>query len=328
MNRRTFIAGLSSAAWPMTTQAQQGERIRRVGVLMGWNENDLAAKRWLSSFFQGLAELGWMEGRNMRVDVRWAGDNTDPGIFARELVSLQPDVILSNNTPETAALQHATRTIPIVFLFVSDPVGSGFVAGLPRPGGNLTGFMLQESSMASKLLELLTEIAPGIKRAALMFNPQTAPYTETYYVPVFETAAQALKVAPIIAPVHDDAEIEAVIASLGREPRGGLVGAPDQFIAVRRTTIISLAARHKVPAIYGVAGVTSDGGLSFYGPDYADQFHRAAAYVDRILRGANPADLPVQLPTKFVLGLNAKTATALGLTVPPSILLRADEVIE
>jgi putative tryptophan/tyrosine transport system substrate-binding protein len=330
MRRREFIAGLgSAAALPRAALAQQNEQMRRVGALMGWNQTDPEANAYFTSFTQRLSELGWSEGRNLRVDARWEAESVDrKQRFAAELVGLQPDVILSANTPETAALQQATRTIPIVFATVSDPVGSGFVASLSHPGGNLTGFMFQEASMAGKWLELLTEIAPGVKRVALMFNPETAPYIRSYYLPAFEAAAQLLKVAPIVAPVHNGGEIEKVMISLGREPDGGLIGGPDTFIQIHRAPILSLAAQYRIPAVYGPPILVKEGGLVSYGPDLKDQFRRAADYVDRILRGARPGDLPVQLPTKFVVAINLKTAKALGLSVPMSALLRANEVIE
>jgi putative tryptophan/tyrosine transport system substrate-binding protein len=331
MRRRDFVMGLVGAAvaWPLAARAQQPDRMRRIGVLMALGENDPEAKAWLSAFTQGLQELGWIDGRNLRMDIRWAAGNVDlMRMFAKELVDLRPDAILSHTTPGTAALQRETRTIPVVFAGISDPVGDGFVAGLPRPGGNLTGFINIEASMAGKWLELLTEIAPGVKRAAIMFNPDTTAGSGSYYLPAFEAAARSLKVAPIVAPVHSDAEIETVITSLGREPGGGLVVMADSFAAVHRAPIIMLAARNKVPAVYWHTVFPRDGGLLSYGPDYVDIFRRSASYVDRILRGAKPADLPVQLPTKFEMALNAKTAKALGLAVPPSILLRADEVIE
>jgi putative ABC transport system substrate-binding protein len=330
MRRREFITLLGGAAtWPLSARAQQPERMRRIGVLMDRDENDPDGKAELSGFTQGLAELGWTDGRNLRMDFRWAADNVDRmRIFAKELVGLQPDVILASTTPGTAALQRETRTIPIVFAAVADPVGDGFVAGLPRPGGNLTGFIFTEAAMAGKWLELLTEIAPGVKRAAMMFNPDTSPGGGSYFLPPFEAAARSLKVAPIAAPVHSDAEIETLMTSLAREPRGGLVVIGDAFMQVHRAPTILLAARNNVPAVYNRSVFARDGGLLSYGPDQVDTFRRAASYVDRILRGANPADLPVQLPVKFEMFLNAKTAKALGLAVPPSILLRADEVIE
>jgi len=330
MRRREFIGGLGGAvAWPLAARAQQNDRMRRIGVLMNLSADDPVAQTLLSGFTQGLSELDWADGRNLRVDVRWAAGNVDlMPMFAKELVDLQPDVILSHTPPETIALQRETRTIPIVFVNVSDPVGPGFVANLSRPGGNLTGFILVEASMSGKWLELLTEIAPGVKRAAVIFNPDTAAGGGSYFLPSFEAAARALKIDPIAAPVHSDAEIETVITSLGREPRGGLVAPPDPFLAVHRASVILLAARNHVPAVYSATGFALDGGLISYGPDPRDAFHRAATYVDRILRGAKPADLPVQVPTKYQMVLNAKTAKTLGLTVPQSILLRADEVIE
>jgi putative tryptophan/tyrosine transport system substrate-binding protein len=331
MKRREFITLLgSAAAWPVVARAQQGERVRRIGVLMGFADNDPEARLWIARFTQELSELGWIVGRNLQMDIRWDADSSidQRQIFAKELVSLQPDVILSSTTPATAAIHRETRTIPVVFVIVSDPIGSGLVASLPRPGGNLTGFMFQEPTMAAKMLELLTEIAPGVKRAAIMFNPDTAPYFESYYLPPFEDAARVLKVAPISAPVHNDAEIERFVASLGHEPGSGLIGGPDRFIQIHRAPIIAAAARHSIPAIYSYAVHVREGGLLSYGTDYSDEFRRAAPYVDRILRGAKPADLPVQLPVKFVMMLNLKTAKALGIEVPLFFQQRADEVIE
>jgi putative tryptophan/tyrosine transport system substrate-binding protein len=329
MNRREVIAGLGAAAWPLAAQAQRTERERRVGVLMGPDENDPDAKGWLSGFMQGLQELGWTVGRNLRVDVRWATGNVDRmQMFAKELGDLQPDVILAHTSPVTAALQRETRTIPVVFVNVADPIGPGFVASLSRPGENITGFILLEASIAGKLLQLLLEIAPDLKRVAMMFNPLTAPGGGSYFLPSFETAARSLKIESIAASVQNDAEIETVMTTLGHEPLGGLVIAPDAFMNVHRAPIILLAARNNVPAIYFNADMVREGGLLSFGPDFFDQFRRAAPYVDRILRGAKPADLPVQLPTKFTMAVNVRTAKALGITVPQSILLRADEVIE
>jgi putative tryptophan/tyrosine transport system substrate-binding protein len=329
MMRREFIAGLGGAAvWPMAARAQQPERMRRVGVLMSFAE-DPETKAFLSTFMQGLAESGWIDGRNLRVDVRWAAANIDrAGIYAKELVDLQPDLIVAQGTPMTAALQRETRTIPLIFVNVSDPVGKGFVAGLPRPGGNITGFISTETPMSGKWLELLIQIAPGVKRVAAMFNPETAPGVGSYYLPTFEAAAHSLKVMPITAPVYNDDEIETVITSLGHEPGGGLIVVPDSFILVHRAQIISLAARNNVPAVYQNSFFVRDGGLLSYGPDLKDIFRRAATYVDRILRGARPAELPVQVPTKLEVALNSKTAKALGLDVPQLILLLADEVVQ
>jgi putative ABC transport system substrate-binding protein len=297
---------------------------------MGLDEDDPDAKAQLYEFTEGVGKLGWTDGSNLRMDVRWAAGKVDQArMLANELIDLQPDVILAQTTPATAALQRATRTIPIVFVTVSDPVGVGFVSSLPRPGGNITGFINHEPTMAGKWLELLTMIAPGVGRAAAMFNPDTAPYVETYYLPSFAAAAQSLKIEPVVTPVHTDAEIETVIASLGREPRGGLVCPPDTFIAIHRKSLITLAALNNVPAVFGgVHYWIRHGGLLSYGSDEADLFRRAASYVDRILRGAKPAELPVQVPVKFELAINLKTAEALGLTIPPNLLAIADEVIE
>jgi putative ABC transport system substrate-binding protein len=261
------------------------------------------------------------------MDFRWYCDDTNRiRALAQELVGLQPDIILVTTTPGTAALQRETRTIPIVFASVADPVASGIVARLNQPSGNITGFAFLEPSLGGKWLELLSETAPGLKRAAIMFNPDTAPVSA--YMSSLETAARSLKAGPIIAPVHSDVEIETAINALGREPGGGLVAMPDIFMTAHRAPIISAAARNNVPAVYNSSYWARDGGLLSYGSDQVDLFRRAASYVDRILRGEKPGDLPVQLPTKFEMVLNLKTAKALGLAVPPSILLRADEVIE
>jgi putative ABC transport system substrate-binding protein len=329
LRRREFMAALGGAAvaWPLAARAQQGDRVRRIGVLMGRDENDPGAKAYVSAFTQALADLGWTDGRNVRMEVRWAGgDINRVRALAQELVGLQSDIILANSTPPTVALQRETRTIPIVFVNVADPVASGIVAGFNQPGGNTTGFANYEASLAGKWLELLSEIAPGLKRAAIMFNPDTAPVST--YMPPFETAARSLRVEPIIAPVHGDEEIETAITALGRDPGAGLVVMSDVFMTVHRAPIISAAARNNVPAVYAQSYHARDGGLLSYGTDQLDTFRHAASYVDRILRGAKPAELPVQLPTKFEMVLNLKTAKALGLAVPPSIMLRATEVIE
>ena len=327
MRRRDFIAALGGAvALPLAAKAQQGGRIRRLGILMGGTNPD--RNFWLSELTRSLAALGWMEGRNLRSDIREANNTDQFSKFAKELVDLQPDVILASTTPAVAASQRETRTIPIVFVLVSDPIGFGFVTGLPRPGGNITGFMQMEASMAGKWVELLTEISPGIKRVSAIYDPELAPYIETYYMPQFETAARSFKLTPVSAPVHSDAEIETVITSLGREPGGGLIVMPDVFTASHETVIISLAAQNRVPTIWWDNSFVRNGGLLSYGPEIVEEYRRSASYVDRILRGAKPSDLPVQLPIKFEMALNAKTAKALGLTVPPSILLRAEEVVE
>jgi putative tryptophan/tyrosine transport system substrate-binding protein len=329
MRRREFIAALgSAAAWP-SVALSQGERVRRIGVLMGFDENDFEARAWLSGLMRGLAELGWTAGRNLRMDVRWAAGNVERmTAAAKEMIGLQPEVILASSTPATAAVQRETRTIPIVFVTIGDPIGAGFVASLPRPGGNLTGFVNLEPSIAGKMLELLIEIAPSVKRVAFIFNPDNAPLGGLYFKTPLEAAAQSLKVEPIASPVRSDAEIEMVISAFGRAPGGGLVLSPDAFMFVHRATVIFAAAQHNIPAVYNQIVYARDGGLLTYGPDEQDIFRRSASYVDRLLKGSKPADLPVQLPVKFQMALNANTAQALGLAIPQSILLTADEVIE
>jgi putative ABC transport system substrate-binding protein len=324
MMRREFIAGLSSAAlWSVVARAQQGDRMRRIGVLMSGNESDSLRKSSVSAFTQALAGLGWTDGRNVRIELRWYGDdiNRIPAL-AQELVGLQPDIIVTSSTPPTVALQRETRTIPIVFMNVLDPIASGIVPRFDHPGENITGFAIFELTLAGKWLELLSEIAPGLKRAAIMFDPATNPVS--IYMPSFEAAARSLKVALSTAPVHDDVEVETAIIALGRETGGGLVA----IDTIHRARIISAAARNNIPAVYNQSVFARDGGLLSYGVDSLDAYRRAATYVDRILRGAKPGDLPVQFPTKLEMLVNLKTAKALGLTVPQSILLRADEVIE
>jgi putative ABC transport system substrate-binding protein len=329
IRRREFITllGGAAAAWPLAAGAQQGDRVRHIGVLMPSDENDPARKTWVSAFIQALAGLGWTDGHNVRMDLRWGGGDTNrmPAL-AEELVGLQPDIILTSSTPATAAVQLETRTLPIVFAGVADPVAAGIVARLDRPGGNITGFALYEATLGGKWLDLLAEIAPGLKRAAIMFNPDTVPVS--VYMPSFETAARSLKVVPITALVHSEVEIETAITALGREPRGGLVVMPDVWMQLHRLPLILAAARSNVPAVYWLSDFARSGGLLSYGVDVVDNFRRAASYVDRILRGEKPGDLPVQFPTKFEMVVNLKTARALGLAVPPSIMLRADEVIE
>jgi putative ABC transport system substrate-binding protein len=328
IRRREFIAGLGgAAAWPLAARAQQGNRVRRIGVLMGRDENGPAAKAGISAFTQALADLGRTEGRNLRIDLRWGGGDINRiRAFARDFVGLQPDIILTDSTAPTVAVQRETRTIPIVFVGVIDPVVTGIVPRIDRPGGNVTGFAAWEPTLGGKWLELLSEIAPGLKRAAIMFNPDTTPVSA--FMPSLETAARSLKVALIPAPVHGDVEIETAIIALGREPGGGLVVMPSVFTPPPRALIIPAAARNNVPAVYSLSDWVRDGGLLSYGVDPAGPFRSAANYVDRILRGEKPGDLPVQFPTKFEMAVNLKTAKALGLAIPPSILLRADEQIE
>ena len=332
MRRRDFIRliGGAAALWSQAASAQNPGAVRRIGVLLSLAESDLEGKAQLSGFMQGLAELGWIDGRNLQTEVRWGrGDVDRIRSFAKELVALQPDVILAHGTPVTAALHRETRTIPIVFVTVSDPVGEGFVAGLPHPGGNITGFLTSESAITAKMFELLTEIAPGLKRVAMLFNPDTAPGHGAYYFPDFEAAARSTNVEPIAARARSDGEIEAILTSLGEEPGSGLIVTPDYFMLNHVRVITLLAARNKVPAIYPWRSVVAnDGALFSYGPDLSDNVRRGAPYVDRILRGEKPADLPVQVPVKFEMAVSAKTAKALGLTVPPSIRTLADEVIE
>ena len=331
MRRREFISLIGGAAgWPLVARAQQPERMRRIGVLMSVEESDPEGKTQLSRFTQGLAESGWADGRNLRMEVRWGGGDVNrTQTFAKELVALQPDVILAQGTPGTAALQRETHTIPVVFVIVADPVGPGFVAGLSRPGGNITGFINSEAVMGAKMLELLREIAPGLKRVAMIFNPDTAPGRGTYYLRDFEAAARSSNLKSIAAEARSNADIESVVTSLGGDPGGGLVVTPDYFMLNHTEQIISQAARNKVPTVYPWKSVVvKQDGLLSYGPDLVDIVRRSAPYVDKILRGAKPADLPVQVPVKFEMAVNVKTAKVLGLTVPPSILLRADEAVE
>ena len=330
LKRREFITLLGGAvAWPLAARAQQPNRMRRIGVLMAFSESNPHFRSLVDIFVQGLERLGWVDGRNIRIDVRWAGGDVERmRTFAKQLAELQLDVILASTTPVTSALQRETRTIPIVFVIVSDPIGSGFVAGLPRPGGNITGFINAEPVMASKWIEMLKEIAPRVKKAAIMFNPDTAPGNGSFFLGRFEAAARSLADEPIVVRVRSDTEIVTELASLGRE-QAGLVIMSDAFMAVHKATIISAAAQNNVPTMGAdLPNFAKEGGLLSYGTSFPDIFRRAAPYVDRILRGANPADLPVQAPTKFEFVINLKTAKALGLTVPPTLLARADEVIE
>ena len=324
--RRDFITLLGgAAAWPLAARAQQPERMRRVGVLMGYPE----AQSEFASFMDELRKLGWVDGRNLRIDTRW-GIPADPDSmhrFARELVALQPDLILSQSTPTTAALLQETRIIPIVFAIVADPVGSGFVASLARPGGNATGFVVTESSLGGKWLELLREIAPRVTRVAALFNPAMAPYAE-YYLKPFKAAAPSFAVEAIAAPVRDRSKLASILATQAREPNGGIIVMPDAFTNTYGAEITALAARYGLPAVYPFRYFTEFGGLLSYGVDQADNFRRAATYADRILKGAKLAELPVQAPVKFELVINLKTAKALGLDVPALLQQRADEVIE
>ena len=331
MRRREFITLLSGAAvtWPLGARAQQSGGVRRISVLMAIAENDPEGQARVAAFREGLQKLGWTEGRNIRIDTRWATprDAESRQRFAKELVALHPDLILSHATPTTATLLQQTRTIPIIFAGVSDPVGSRFVASFPRPGGNVTGFITMEPTMAGKWLELLKEIAPRVARVALLFNPATAPYAE-YWLSPFKAAATSFALDAIAAPVRDMSELESAIAAQARAPNGGLIVMPDTFLNAHRAEITSLAARHRLPAVYPFRFFPELGGLLSYGTDLVDDYRRAASHADRILKGAKPGELPVQAPAKFELTINLKTAKALGLDVPLHLQQRADAVIE
>jgi putative ABC transport system substrate-binding protein len=329
MERREFIILLGgAAAWPISVRAQQVDRARRIGVLMAFPESDSQGQNYTAAFRDGLRELGWTDGRNVRIDTRWAppaeADSTQR--CAKELVALQPDLVLSNTTPTTTALLQQTRTIPIVFTIVTDPVGSGIVASFSRPGGNVTGFTASDHALGGKWIELLKQIAPHVNRVAMLFNPATAKYAD-YFLKPFKAAAPSFAVETILAPARDTSELESVIAAQAREPNGGLIVMPDSFTDAHRIEITSLVARYRLPAVYAYRFFAVLGGLLSYGPDLTDNFRRAAIYVDRILKGEKPADLPVQAPAKYELVINLKTAKSLGLTIPQSLLLRADEVI-
>jgi ABC-type uncharacterized transport system substrate-binding protein len=312
------------------SKVQQPGRMRRIGVLTTFSNNDALAEGWLAAFRKGLDESGWSDGRNVKIDYRWAvGDADRLPVFAKELVGLQPDVIFAVTTPAVAALLRETRTLPIVFAQVSDPVGSGFVTSLARPGGNVTGFtnINIESSIGGKWLELVKEIAPAVRRVAMIYNPTTSPFA-AYYLRPFQAAGPAHGIQASAAAVHSDSDIENALDALAREPGGGLVVLPDTFTGMHRDQIVSLAARYRLPAVYPFRWFPEIGGLLSYGIDSDDMFRRAASYVDRILKAEKPADLPVQAPTKFEMVINLRTAKALGLTIPPTLLALADEVIE
>jgi putative tryptophan/tyrosine transport system substrate-binding protein len=328
MRRREFIAGLGGvAAWPLVAQAQQPDRMRRVGFLTGSSESDPVAQAGIAAFRLELSRLGWMDGRDIRIDYRWAADGGDQvGIYAAQLVSLKPDVILVLGPLAVKAVQRENPDIPIVFITVSDPVGLGFVESLARPGGNVTGFTLIERSVAGKLLEALKECVPDMARAALITD--AANPTSPINVNSFENAARSLAVAPIVFRVRNGSDIERAIGAFGQEPNGGLVFTPETVSSNSQELIIKLVARHRLPAVYGGSSWVTNGGLMSYGIDVLANYRGAASYVDRILRGEKPADLPVQQPVRTRFVLNLKTAKELGLTVPLSILLRADEVIE
>jgi putative tryptophan/tyrosine transport system substrate-binding protein len=329
MNRREIIAALgATAVSPFSALAQPGERMRSVGVLMSFLQGDPAGVADVAAFRQRLTELGWIEGQNIRIEFRWPGADVERArVLAKELVALKPDVLLARSTPPTAALKRETDAIPIVFVNVAEPIESRFVQTLARPGGNITGFSYFESSIGGKWLQLLKEADPRIVRIAIIYNPQTAPFAGLFLHSV-QSAAPTLALQIVDMPVHSDADIEAAAAVFAREPGGGLVAIPDTFTVERRDTIIALAARHRLPALYPTPSFTPSGGLMAYAVDTRDAMQRAAGYIDRILRGAKPADLPVQAPAKFELSINLRTAKALGLDLAPMLLARADEVIE
>jgi putative tryptophan/tyrosine transport system substrate-binding protein len=330
MRRRDFITlGCSATAWPLAARAQQPNRVRRIGVLMPLSETDPEGKTELAAFAEQLQKLGWTEGGNLSIDDRWAaGDRERMEAFAKELVALQPDVIFARSTPVIAALLKETRTIPIVFAVVSAPVGEGFVASLARPGGNATGFTNAESSLTGKWLGLLKEIFPNANRIAFIFDPKTAPGGGLYYTKLIETAAPSFAVLSAALPVHNASDIGNAIDEFAREPNGGMIVLPDATTNLHLQLLVTLAARYRLPAVYPFRCFAEDGGLMSYGVDVAELFRSAANYVDRILRGAKPADLPVQLPEKFEFVLNLKTAKTLGLTIPPGVFAIADQVIE
>jgi len=329
VKRRDFITlfGGAAAAWPLVAGAQRGERVRRVGVLMNYASDDAEGQARLAVFHQGLQQLGWTVGRNVQIDYRWGAGNADRiRKFAAELVALAPDVILSAGSPSVAALQQTTDTVPVVFVTVVDPVSSGFVDSLARPGGNITGFAVYDYSIGGKWLELLKEIAPGMTRAAVIRDAAlTAGGGQLGVIQAFAPSV-GVEVTPV--NVRDASEIERAIAAFVRSPNGGLIVTGSTLAGVHRDLIVTLAARHKLPAVYFARYFVVGGGLISYGPGLVDQYRDAAGYVDRILKGEKPADLPVQAPTKYELVINLKAAKTLGLEVPPTLLARADEVIE
>jgi ABC-type uncharacterized transport system substrate-binding protein len=328
MKRRKFITllGGAAAAWPLAARAQQAQRVRRIGVLTAFTADDPESQDRVAAFLQGLQEFGWIVGRNVRINIRWGAGEADLyRRYAAELVALAPDVILANGSVALGPLSQATRTIPLVFVNVPDPVGAGWVASLARPGGNSTGFATFEYSTSGKWLELLKEVAPQVTRVGVIRDP-TNPSAIGQFAAI-QTVAASLGVNLSPADIRDAAEIEHAITALARSSTSGLILTPAGS-AVRRTLVITLAARHGLPAVYPFRYHVTGGGLISYGPDVVDQYRRAAAYVDRILKGEKPADLPVQAPTKYELVINLKTAKSLGLEIPPTLLARADEVIE
>jgi len=330
MRRREFVAliGSTAASWPLVARAQQPERLRRIGVLISSREDDPDGQARAALLRQGLSELGWTEGRNIHIDYRWAGgDAAQAKADAAELVSQKPEVIVANSTLSLAAVRNETGTIPIVFVVVGDPIGQGFVSSFAHPGGNITGFTSFEFAIGAKWLELIKEIVPELGHIALIFNPEAGPFAEKF-VQSIEPLAHSLGVKLTVTPTRDAREIDRALVAASGEPKGGLIVSPDAFTVANRGLIISLAARYRLPAIYAYRFLAIDGGLLSYGHDAKEPWRRVPTYVDKILKGASPADLPIQQPTKFELVINLKTAKALGLAVPGTLLARADEVIE
>jgi ABC-type uncharacterized transport system substrate-binding protein len=329
MQRREFVQGIAglAATWPFAVHAQS-ERVRKIGVLMSTSENDVEGQAHAALLRQGLKDLGWTDGRNVHFDYRWnGGDATRAKINAAELVSQKSDVIIANSTLSLAVVHKETTTIPIVFVVVGDPVGQGFVTSLAHPGGNITGFSAFEFAISSKWLELIKEVAPKVARVAFVFNPEAGPFADKF-VQSITPLAHSLGINLIVTPTRDADDIDRALAAVSGEPKGALIVNPDSFTVANRGLIISLAARYRLPAIYAYRFYAAEGGLLSYGHDFNEPWQRAPAYVDKILKGANPADLPIQQPTKFELVINLKTAETLGLSMPPQLLDRADELIE
>ena len=330
MRRREFIRGIgSTAVWPLAAKAESNSPKRRIGLLMGYGEADAESQVRLKILRQALEKEGLKEGKNIQIDLRWA--NADAGLmerYAQELVALQPDVIVTNTTPVTAAVRRETKSIPVVFVIVADPEGEGFIDSLAHPASNMTGFLNFEGTIGGKWLELLREVAPNVQRVAFMFNPNTAARGGRFFGNAFELTARSVNITSVSMPVRSVSDIESSVAAFAAEPASGLVVSSDSFTTVQRKPIIALAAKYRLPAVYSLALFAADGGLLGYGSDARDQFARSASYVARILYGERPQDLPVQAPIKYELAINLKTAQALGLVVPLTLLARADEVIE